>query len=333
MRVLFLACTVTLVGLGVCSVGQPLSPEAFLSQFKTSTDSRRETKENCSDLSLSHLKWAGIKLVNYSTNDTARSYYENFNTTISSGDGISNFQLAIEYDSPEIVHAGDRKWMVNWYNLLFTSSLFVRAKSQICQSYPKSYLGFVELIKTDTTLYKNSTSGIELKEWNLAKDDNLQYVMTKPSQDANHILADDKAIQLNPVNYGRIAQLKYEGYENLTIDFKQYPLTSEYEKLVEKKIFLVQTSQSGQVLEVIAGVDVMMYLHYQMYNPIHLNLKKKHSLVQWIIDSEKYIGVLNDKRNQKLRDRNLLWKEIFQNPSTVTLNPLLDGQRIFNTAK
>ena len=157
--------------------------------------------------------------------------------------------------------------------------------------------------------------------------------MTKPSQGANHILADDKAIQLNPVNYGRIAQLKYEGYENLTIDFKQYPLTSEYEKLVEKKIFLVQTSQSGQVLEVIAGVDVMMYLHYQMYNPIHLNFKKKHSLVQWIVDAEKYVGVLNDKGNHNSHYRKLVWDKTFQNPSTVTLNPLLDGQHSFNTAK
>ena len=333
MRNLLLACTAALVGLGVCSVDPPVSPGA---QFKMSTKSRRETGEYCSDVSWSPLKWAGLELVNDSTSDAARSYYENFNTTMSRGRGISKFQLSVEYKSPEVVQTGDRKVTVNWHNLLFTSSLFVQRKSQTCQSYPKSYLGFVELIKTDTTWYKNRSSGVEHRERNLAKDANLQYVMTKPSQRANYILADDKAVLLYPVNYNRIVPLKYESHENLSIDFKDHPDLLEYEKLVEKKIFLVQINHSGQVVEVIAGVDVMMYLHYQTYNItdlVHLHLNKNHSVIQWIINAKKYTSILNDKGNRILRDRKLTWTENFQNPSTITLNPLLNGQRIINTAK
>ena len=326
MRVLLLACTLALVGLAICS------PGVFKSRFKMSaTKSCRETNNYCSDVSLIPLKWAGLELVNDSTRDAARSYYESFSTTMSRGRDISKFQLSIEYKSPEVIPTGDRKVKINWHNLLFTSSLFVQKKSQRCQSYPKSYLGFVELIKTDTTWYKNRSTGIEHKEWNLAKHNDLQYVMTKPSQRANYILADDKAVLLYPVNYDRIVPLKYESHESLTIDLKEHPELLEYEKLVEKKIFLVQIGQSGQVLEIIAGVDVMMYLHYETYNvtdSVHLHLNKNHSLVQWIVNAGKYLCVLNDEGNRKLRDRKLTWTESFQNPSTVSLNPLPNGQRI-----
>ena len=252
---------------------------------------------------------------------------------MSRGRDISKVQLSVEYKSPEVIPAGDRKVTINWNNLLFTSSLFVQKKSQRCQSYPKSYLGFVELIKTDKTWYKRRNTGIEHKEWNLAEYDDLQYVMTKPSQRGHYILADDKAVLLYPVNYDRIVPLKYESHENLTIDFNNHPGLLEYEKLVEKKIFIVQIGQSGQVLEVISGIDVMMYLHYQTYgvtDSVHLHLKQNHSLVQWIVDAKKYLNVLNDENNRKLRDRKLRWIENFQNPSTVTLNPLLNGQRIYS---
>ena len=333
MRALLLVCAVaSLVGLGVCSANSPVSPEAFTSQFKMSaTKSRRETGEYCSDVSLVPLKWVGLELVNDNTSEAARSYYENFNTTMSRGRDISKVQLSIEYKSPEVIPTGDRKVTINWNNLLFTSSLFVQKKSQSCQSYPKSYLGFVELIKTDKTWYKNRSTGIEHKEWNLAKHDDLQYVMTKPSQRGHYILADDKAVLLYPVNYNRVVPLKYESHENLTIDFNEHPELLEYEKLVEKKIFIVQIGQSGRVVKVIAGVDVMMYLRYQTYgvtNSVHLHLNKNHSLVQWLVNAEKYLDVLNDEDNHKLRDRKLTWTEVFQNPSTVTLNPLLNRQHI-----
>ena len=314
MRSLFLACTVALFGLSACSVDWSTPPGAFTTQFRTSTDSRRQTKKYCSDVDLSSLKWAGVEIVDVNTSNTARSYYENFNTTISRGHGISKFELAIEYQSPEIVAAGDRKVNINWNNLLFTSSLFVRSKSQRCPSYPKSYLGFVELVETDTTWYKNRSSGIEHRDWNLAERFTFQHVMVKPLQ---------RAILLNPVDYGRIASLKYESYENITIDFMRYPGTLDYEKLVEKKIFLVESSESDRVLEVIAGVDVMMYLHYQkqsVTDRVHL---KKHSLIQRIINAKKYASMLNDKGNQMSRDRKLTWTGHFRNPDTVTLNPLL----------
>ena len=80
MRLLFLACTVALVGLCVCSVGRPMSAGAFSSQFKTPTYFGRETTDYCSDVSLLSL---GIKAVSDGTSDAIRSYYENFNTKIS----------------------------------------------------------------------------------------------------------------------------------------------------------------------------------------------------------------------------------------------------------
>lgn len=334
MRVLLLACAVaSLVGLGVCSAKPPVTPKAFSSQFKMSpTKSRRENEEYCSDVSLFPLKWVGLELVNDNTSEAARFYYENFNTTMSRGHDISKVQLSMEYKIPKVNPTGDRKVTINWNNLLFTSSLFVQKKSQTCQSYPKSYLGFVELIKTDTTWYKNRSTGIEHREWNLAKHDDLQYVMTKTSQRGHYILADDKAVLLYPVNYDRIVPLKYESRENVTIDFNEHPELLDYEKLVEKEIFIVQIGESGQVLEVIAGVNVMMYLHYQTYSvtdSVRLHLNKNHTLVQWIVNAEKYCDVLNDEDNRRLRDRKLTWTESFQNPSTVTLNPLLNGQRIY----
>ena len=332
MRVLSLACAIALVGLGTCSVNpSSLSFETILSRFKMFAESQKEN-QNCGiDVSLIPLKWAGIQLVNSATNEAARSYYDSFKTTMSKGQGASNFQLAIEYKAPEIVQAGDKKVTISWNNLLFTSSLHIR-KYQRCSGHLKSYLGFVELIGTDKTWFKNRISGMEHSEKNLAKDCNLQYVMTKPSQRANYILANDKAVELFPANYDRIASLKYESHENLTISFKEHPEMLEYEKLVEKKIFLVQIGESGEVSKVIAGVDVMMYLDYQTYsvtNSVNLTLKKNHSLIQWIVNLDKYRSTLNNKGNHKLRDRKLTYTETFQNPHAVTLDPLPDGQRIY----
>ena len=332
MRVLSLACTIALVGLGICSVNPPrLSFEAFLSRFKMFAKSQKANQISCSDVSLIPLKWGGIQLVNVATNEAARSYYKNFDTAISKGHGVSKFQLAIEYKAPEIVQAGDRKVTINWNNLLFTSSLLVRKKGQGCTGQSKSYLGFVELIGTDITWYKNRISGEEHSEWNLANDCNLQYVMTKQSQRSKFILADDKAVELFPTNYDQTASLKYESRENLTISFREHPEMLEYEKLIEKKIFLVQIGQSGKVLKAIAGVDVMMYLDYQTHsvtNSVNLTLKKNHSLIQWIVDPDNYLSTLNNKANHKSRDKKLTWTETFLSPHTVTLNPLPDGQRI-----
>ena len=104
--------------------------------------------------------------------------------------------------------------------------------------------------------------------------------MTKPSQHAKHMFANGNTVTLFPVSYDRIIPLKYESSENIAIDFKRYPETLEYERLVEKKIFLVQVGPSDEVLQVIAGVDVMMYVNYVTYNvadTVHLTLNKNHN--------------------------------------------------------
>ena len=334
MRILLLLCTVALAGVPVHS---SKSAKDFLSRLKAPVKfyqgfDRDNTKPCHADISFSHLKWMGIELANANTNDTARSYYENFKRTVSRGRNISKFQVGIEYKSPKIIPTSDRKIVtVDWYNLLFTSSLLVQKKSnQKCRS--KSYLGFVELIQTDTTWYKYNDIGVEHNEWNLGKHPKFQgYVITKPSQQTKYIFADGKPVPLSPVDYDRIVSLKYESGENITIDFKQHPETLEYEKLVEKKIFMVHLDPSGHVFKVIAGVDVMMYLHYHTYNvtdAVHLSLNKNQSLIQWIVDADRYIGVLNDDTNHKFRDRQLKYEAIFHNPSTTTLNPLLNDQHI-----
>lgn len=303
-------------------------PTKFHQQFR-----KEDTGEVC-HAGVYSLKWMGIELRNDATNDAARSYYKNFE-----GHNTSKFEIGIEFRSPEIIPSGDRRVMINWQNLLFTSSLLVqRTNNQRCRSYAKSYLGFVELIQTDTSWYKDRNTGMENKEWNLGKHPDLQeYVMTKPSQHAKYMFADNKATSLNPDNYDRIVPLKHESSENITIDFKQYPNTVEYERLVEKKVFIAQVDDlSGQVLKVVAGVDVMMYLSYLTYNvtdAVHLTLNRNHSLIQWIGDADKYTSVLNDTRNHKFRDRKLTYKSSFRNPTTTSLNPLLNGQNIIYTAK
>lgn len=279
----------------------------------------------------------GMRQDNDDTSNAARSYYEKFNLSIFEGYQPSQFQVAIEYKSPEIVPVNERKVAVNWYNLLFTSSLSIQKKdSKDCQGYEESRIGFVELVETDTAWYKYKNTGMEHGDWNLKNNRDLQYVMTKPSQYAKHMFADGSAVTLYPVSYDRIVPLKYESSENIAIDFRQYPETLEYEKLVEKKIFLVQIGPSDQVLQVIAGVDVMMYVNYVTYNvtdAVHLTLNKNHSLIQWIVNPEKYFSVLGDKNNHKFRDRELTYVSKFLNPSVTTLNPLLNGQRISYTAE
>lgn len=339
MRILLFACAISLVGIGVCSVDPPVSTKTFLSQLRNFIKSRREAAKGC-HADVRPLKWMGIKQANDDTSDAARSYYNKFNITVSRGYEQSKFQIAVEYKSPEIVPIGNRKVTVNWQNLLFTSSLLVHKKSQMCQKYAKSYLGFVELIRTDKTWYKYRNNVIEHGEWNLGSDvdPDLQYVMTKPSKHAKHMFADNNTVPLYPVDYNRIIQLKYESSENITIDFKQHPEALEYEKLIEKKIFLVQVNPSGnQALEIIAGVDVIMYLNYLTYivtdDTVQLTLNKNHSLMKWIVDAEKYTSILNDNRNHVFRDRKLKRTSSFQNPNVVTLNPLLDGQHILYSAE
>ena len=337
MRIILIICTVVLTGVTVHSSE---STKSFLSRLKVPVKFYREfnrdaTKPCHADISFSPRKWMGIELANDNTSDAARSYYEKFKRTVARGHSMSKFQVGIEHKSPKITPTNDRKIVtIDWYNLLFTSSLLVQKKSiQRCRSNKKSYLGFVELVQTDTTWYKNKNVGMEHNEWNLGKHPEYQgYVITKPSQHSKYMFADNKPVLLSPVDYDRIVSLKYESGENITLDFKQHPETLEYEKLVEKKIFMVQIDPSSErVLKVIAGVDVMMYLHYHTYNvtdTVHLTLNKNQSLIQWIVDAESYIGVLNDNTNHKSRDRQLKYKVVFHNPSTTTLDPLLNDQHI-----
>ena len=341
MRILFFICIASLAGMGVCLVDPLAQARAAISWIKMFAKSYKDTKEDChANVSLCPLKWIGIELSNDDTSNATRSYFDNFKRATTRGQGISKFQVGVEFKNPEVVPTSDKKVAtIKWHNLLFTSSLLVQNKSdQSCQNYAESYLGFVELVQTDTTWYKYRNIGIELKELNLGKHPDFQeYVVTKPSRNSRYIFADDKSSLLHPaaVDYDRIVQLKYESIENITVDFKQYPETLEYEKLVEKKIFLVQMARSGQVLKVLAGVDVMMYLDYMTYNvtdTVHLTLNKNHSLIQWIVNADSYRSTLNDDGNRKFRDRGLSYEWKFQNPSTTSLNPLLDGQKIY-TAK
>lgn len=339
MKVHLLTCIIGIVltATGVCSMDPSMSDTPFLSHLKRSTNSRRETKKMCyANVGLYPLKWAGIKQMRHNTSEAARSHYDKFDLKVSMHTEYehSQFQVSIEYGSPEIVQIGGKKVTINWYNLLFTSTLLVH-KSPRCQSYKTSYVGFVELIETDTAWYKYKNTGKEQAEWSLANHPDLQYVMTKASQ--HSIFADDNSVPLHPIiNCNRVVPLKYESIENITIDFSQYPETLEYERLIKKKIFLVQASRSGQVLKVIAGIDVMMYLNYVTDNVtdvVHLTLNKNHSLIQWVVNAERYASVLADKTNHISRDRELTYKSTFNNPNVATLNPLLSGQKILYTGE
>jgi len=256
---------------------------------------------------------------------TIRSYYNSF-TTGSQMTSENTFKVSVEYKKPKVsMPAGTRRVVVDWYNLLFTASIQISKTSSSCE---KSYLGFVELVETDAAWYKSNGAVNICSEPSLASTERL-FVMTKQAHKSNIFANDNSKVQLFPSFMRYNQPIKYESSESIVIDFNQYPNTDEYERLIKKKVFLVHTDLQYNVLDVIIGVDVMMYLHYHTNSitpdgrQVNLMLKKDHSLFQRIINPEKYARVLNDKANQVFRDINLTHKEWFQSHSEVaSLDPL-----------
>jgi len=261
---------------------------------------------------------------NDDTNDEARSHFDKFPLQYIRSTNNSKLQMALEYKNPQLDVIGERV-SVKWNNILLTAKLSVLESD--CHTLENTLLGFVELVKTDEAWYKYDRNGTKCREENLARNDGLQYVITKPSPQSRYIFADDSqesVVRILPKNYAYLAPLKYESSENIVIDFKKYPNTLEYERLVEKKIFLVQITTQNVIKKIVAGIDVMMYLNYRTHNFTdipHVALNKNHSLIQRIINPEKYVTVINSA-SKHYRNRELSLPEVFQNPQIVTLDPL-----------
>jgi len=272
-----------------------------------------------------------IEEANDESNEEARSHFDKFSLQFVRSTNNSKLQMALEYKNPQLEVIAERV-NVKWNNILFTGKLSVRESD--CHSLENTLLGFVELVKTDEAWYKYYRNGTKCREQNLANTDGLQYVMTKPSPHSRYIFADDSqesVVRILPKKYAYLAPLKYESSENIVIDFKKYPNTLEYERLVEKKIFLVQITTQNVIKKVVAGVDVMMYLNYQTHNFTdvpHVALSKNHSFIQRIINPEKYVTVINRAR-QHHRNRELSLTELFYNPQIVTLDPLPKNMHVY----
>ena len=282
----------------------------------------------------------GIRLqqANDDTSKAARAYYDNFSIRlrfVPNGE-VSKFQVAIEYKKP-VEELSHNKVKIHFFNLLFTASLKISKRGQHCQRPQPSLLGFVELVKTDITWHRNKGHVIQHRGKNLAKNDNLQYVMTKSNP--RHLFANDSTWARTtaiPLLTDYIVPLKYESTESIEVDFELFPDNLEYERLIEKKVFLVQTNRYSQVTKVISGVDVMMYLKYDTINVTnvpHLNLTNSHSLIQQITYPEKYASVITDlhrRRSGSVRDASLTYREQFPSfAGDTTLNPLPKSVHIY----
>jgi len=258
--------------------------------------------------------------------DTAiRSHYDSFGT-LPQESSPSTFQVVVEFKKPKVSLRGHKQVKVDWYNLLFTASIQIsNGNTKNCKD---SFLGFMELVETDTAWYKNSSTVIIHSDKNLTNLE-TQYVMTKPYRNSNIFSLASGRVPVFPFFVGLNMPIKYESSENITIDYHTYPNTICYERLIKKKIFLVHTDLHSNVLAVLTGVDVMMYLKYHTEpitsdGEVSLTLTKDHCLLQRIINPEKYVSVLNDSSNQLLRDTILNYTERFQSsrPNEASLNPL-----------
>ena len=272
------------------------------------------------------------------TDTMARSYYNKFSIReyaihdSNSRPRWSQFQVAIEHKTPKQEPSGEKQVKINFYNLLFTASLRMTVKDNECRE-ELTLIGFVELVKTDMTWYKGRHNITEYRQSNLVS--NNQYVMTK-------LIPGDKLIFANstssgrtivrPINQKRVVPLKYESAENIVVDFEKHRDTIQYERLIEKKIFLVQTDLNNKVLEVTAGVDVLMYLDLVTYNFTdvpHLSVNTNHSLIRRIADPQKYINVINKLDAEAIRQEPSdstysPWSSIFS-----TLDPIPKGIHIY----
>jgi len=276
------------------------------------------------------LNGKSIQQVNNTTDYEARSYYKNFPLLFVKDKIIpSELNIAVEYKDP-ILETEQRHVQVKWNNLLFTASLLILQRDHNCSITKNTFFGFVELVQTDTAWYKNGHTVNERRERNLATNTDLQYVLTKLIPRSRYIFANDTAwgrVMVRPRSIDYVVPLKYESSENFVIDYEKYPDTVEYERLIKKKIFLVELSKYAEVLKVIAGVDVTMYI--DCINDIttvtkdgHVTVNKSHSLIQRISNPEKYVSIIVGN-TQSIRDRELSYKGNLQNPELHTLNPLI----------
>ena len=281
----------------------------------------------------------GLRLqqANDDTNKVARSYYSGFSIQkhfIRNDNGkTSQFQVAIEYKTPKKEYlSGNKQVKINFYNLLFTASLKINAERDGCQGTEYSFLGFVELVKTDITWYKGRNNITEHRQCNLPTDN--QYVMTKLKPQNDGLFANDTVwgrTVLISKDQPRMVPLKYESSENIVVDYEKHQDTIYFEKLIEKKIFIVQTNLLNEVLDVVAGVDVMIYLNTMTYNftdAPHLQIAANHSLIRRIADPQKYVSVINKLNTKAVREQpschlNVPWS------GTSTLNPIPKGVRIY----
>ena len=283
----------------------------------------------------------GLRLqqTNDGTNSMARSYYRKFSIQEynirddNRKPKTSQFQVAIEYKTPKQEYlSGNKRVKMNFYNLLFTASLKIKAQNDGCRGTEYSQIGFVELVKTDKTWYRGTKSIIEHWQCNVPTDN--QYVMTK-------LIPGDRLFanatiwgraNLRSRDQPRMVPLKYESSENIVVDYEKHRNTTQFEKLIEKKIFIVQTSiYNNKVLDVVAGVDVMMYLNMMTYNftnAPYLDITANHSLIRRITDPQKYVSVIKKLDTKTIRDEpncngNVPWS------GTTTLNPIPKGVRIY----
>lgn len=280
-----------------------------------------------------------VEQANDKTSQTARSYYDNFSIrqyVVRNNAAVSRFQVGIEYKTPV---QDEKKATVHFYNLLFTASLRVRTRDSRCKKIQLSLLGFVELVKTDVSWHRSKNGITQHTGKNLAKNDHLQYVMTKSNPQQRTMFANDstwaRTIAI-PLKMDYVVPLKYESAESIVVDFARYRDTERYEKLTEKKIFLVRTNLYNEVTEVLAGVDVMMYLNYEtigITDVPKLNLTKSHGLIQQISNPGKYASLITNlqrKGTASTRDRSLTIEgRIPSSVGDTTLDPLLKSTHIF----
>ena len=268
--------------------------------------------------------------VDNSISHEARSSYNNFSLQFVQGKvAPSELTIAVEYEDPGLV-TNERRVQVKWNNLLITASLSILEKDHKCDTTKYTLLGFVELVQTDTAWYKDGHSVNERREKNLAANDSLQYVLTKLIPHSRHIFANDTSwgkVFVEPRSSGYTVPLKYESSESIVIDYNEYPNTVEYERLIKKKIFLVETSRNSEVLKVIAGVDVTMYIDCiyditAVTTDGHITINKSHSLIQRIANPEKYSNIIKES-SRNVRDKEISCKRLFQNPGVHTLNPFI----------
>ena len=313
--------------------------QSFLTKVKRQS---YRTKGMCSANVIPYpLNGIRVQQGNDETSNTARSYYDSFSVKqqyIKNNAVVSQFHVGIEYKEP-LAKLSYKKAKIQYYNLLLTASLRVRKKDTECHKSKISLLGFVELVKTDVAWLRGKNGITQYTGKNLAQNDHLQYVMTKSNSQQRTMFANDSTWARTiviPLNADYMVPLKYESSEIIEVDFAKHPDTEKYERLTEKKIFLVQTNLYNEVTEVLAGVDAMMYVKYEtigVTNIPQLNLIKNHGLIQQISNPEKYASVitnLNKKGSGSSRDRSLMNKEHL--PSSIgdtTLNPIPENIHIY----